>query len=192
MSRLLGIFVALFGVIVVTSVSIAEEAMDISRSEIEVYGNVQFLLRITEEEKLGINIHEGDGEHCRIKADSSRAVVQEVLAKHGRLGGEEKIHHFRMDVDHFMTMDESGHCLVSYEVYLTQNILKEAAFAKMLEEDFGYEYENSTPLLKINGILHVEEQMLGRTFKRELRAMTEKLMTALAHLQQQVRRDFPN
>ena len=191
MNRLLGIFVVLLGASAVLSSSMADEALDSSHSEIEVYGNVQFLLRITKDEKLGINVHEGDGETCTIKADNSRVVVEDVLAHHHRLVESEKIYHFRIDVDHFAALDESGHCLVSYEVYITQNVLREAAFAKMLEEDFGYEYENSTPLLKINGMLHVEAPQLEKVFVTELGVVTEKLLTALEDLQEQVRRDLP-
>lgn len=170
----------------------ADEGVDLSRSEVEVYGNVQFLLRITEEEKLGVNVHAGNGQYCTIDEKVAAVVVEEVLASHNRLGKDNKPHHFRLDVDHFSVEDEGGHCLMSYEVYLTQNILKEAVFAKMLEEDFGYEYENSTPLLKINGILHVDQPMLADTFKKELKVVTGQLLKALTHLQREVRRDIPN
>lgn len=191
MNRLLGVLVVMLGISAVLSPSIADEALDTSHSEIEVYGNVQFLLRITQDEKLGINVHDGDGDDCTIKADKSRAVVEDILVRHDRLVEGKKVYHFRIDVDHFAVLDTSGHCLVSYEVYITQNVLKEAAFARMLEEDFEYEYENSTPLLKINGILHVEATLLEKTFVTELGVVTEKLLNALEHLQEQVRRDLP-
>lgn len=166
---------------------LSAEMIEQKRSQIEVYGNVQFLLRIDESEKLGINFYSSETDVCALDSNKGRETLAEVLRKNRRYEDGTRISpRFRMDVDYFSSLDNNDHCLVSYELYLTQNLSKETALTEIVEK--YYDYENSSPLLKINGMLHVDQDKLSTAFQDELKEIAQELLDALSHLQAEISR----
>ncbi|NVK19357.1 MAG: hypothetical protein HWE30_11725 [Methylocystaceae bacterium] len=187
MRRLLFIFCFLWFVLVTVHTYAHEELLEHKRSNIEVYGNVQFLLRITPEEKLSINFFESDEEKCHLNSENALKTIKTVLEKNNRYSPPEiTSNRFRIDVDYFVSMDEHQYCLVAYEIYIGLNLSRETALADVVEQ--FYEYENSSPILKINGILYTNPDVLDQTFQKEVGPVTQELLDALVHLQGEISR----
>ncbi len=168
------------------AIELRAEEIDSIRSDVEVYGSVQFLLRIKEDAKFSVHIYDEDGEEedeeCEIDNEKVQDVLSDVLKKNNRLGnGENGIDKFRVDVDYYGGLDRNNHCILSYELYLTRNLPSKSAFTEIVEE--LYDYENSNPILKINGILHVSSQNLNEEFQNEVRETAVDLLNALDKLQ---------
>jgi len=187
MRCLLYVFSFVWLVLIAVPTQAHEEVMEHKRSDIEVYGNVQFLLRITPEEKFSINFFQDDEERCHLNQEKAVRKIGQILKRNNRFSPPEiTSNRFRIDVDYFSTVDENQHCLVAYELYLTLNILKESYLSDIVEK--FYEYENSNPLLKINGIMHADQDVLDQAFQKEVGIVTQELLDALSHLQDEISR----
>ncbi|WP_227711824.1 hypothetical protein [Sneathiella sp. P13V-1] len=166
------------------SASYADET-EIIRSEVEVYGHVKLLLRVSPEEQFSVKVYEPEEDHCVIDDKKSTAHVAEVLRSTGHLydegAGESK---FRIDVDYFVGYDKKKHCLISYEVYLTENFEVSGSLVDVVEEIF--DYEESRPIVKINGIIHAEERDIDDVFRVEVGSATKELMKAIHDLQKHI------
>ena len=158
---------------------------EIVRSEVEIYGHVKLLLRISESEKFGVKVYEGEEDVCKVDEAGSEKSVGELLSKHGHLyDAESGSSKFRIDVDFFGGYDKKKHCLISYEVYLTENFSSKGPLVDLVEEK--YDYEDSNPLVKVNGIIHAEEVDLKAVFKEEIRSATAELLEAIHEIQAQI------
>lgn len=187
MRCLLYVFSFVWLILIAVPTHAHEEVMEHKRSNIEVYGNVQFLLRITPEEKFSINFFHEDEKRCNLDQKKAVDTIERILKKNNRFNPQDVSNNrFRIDVDYFSTVDESQHCLVAYELYLTLNISKETLLTDVVEQ--FYKYENSSPLLKIKGIIHADEDVLDRAFQKEVGKVTQELLDALSQLQDEISR----
>ncbi len=175
---------AVLSFITVIPNAIANET-EIVRSEVEVYGHVKLLLRVDHNEKFGVKVYESEEDFCLIDDEKSAQHVGNILKETGHLydtnAGESK---FRIDVDFFAGYDKKKHCLISYEVYLTENFEVSGSLVELVEESF--DYEDSRPIIKINGIIHAEEKDIAEVFRKEVGSATLELMEAIHELQKQI------
>jgi|GEM_PF-4883449 len=163
------------------SIAYADEKK-LVRSEIEVYGNVKFLQRISPEEKFQVLVYKEEEQKaaCQVDAHTTSDALKAVLRKNNRLSEKDTGNQFRVDFDYFVDRDQNGHCILGYEIYITRNIKHSNQLTTLFEG--RYDYENSNPLLKLNGILHADEKELNPSLNKEVLKGTQLLIDALNDL----------
>lgn len=162
------------------------EVNDTSMADVEIYGKASNLLRITPSHSFDIKIHNHSKTTCEVDNAGLKDLLKRVLLRHVNYEiAEGSAAQFTLHFEFFGNRDVHNHCMFGYSLGIERNNMRNDPDGERLGGK--YDYDNSYPLLKIMGMLHVDEPALDKRLKEELKLAADKIFLTLEDVQNDLR-----
>jgi hypothetical protein len=157
------------------------ESVSITRADVEIYGKVSFILRISPNHSFNVNVDNHAKNGCSVAAGELEKELENILKARGRkVVGIHENSQFTLHFEFFGRRDEANHCLMGYELGLEGNNPRNDKVGELLSQE--YDYDNSYQLIEVKGIVHVDEVDLNDVLKKEIDVSALAIFTTIEDL----------
>ncbi|WP_028880770.1 hypothetical protein [Terasakiella pusilla] len=187
--------IILYGILVfsaLTDNAAAENLVnDATRAEVEIYGKPSFLMRVNPNQHYNIKVDNHAEHDCGIQIAELEQTLTKMLNERGKhVVGKNDAAPFALHFEYYGRQDAGKHCMLGYEFSIEQNKENTAKARALIDKQ--YDYDGSSQLMKILGMLHVDEQLAQESVIAEMKFAGKKLFETLDDIRAGIKKHLEN